>query len=40
MTRIGFGEKRGDFGISAKSCPGRLALSIADLGPGDDHDST
>ena len=31
MTRIGFGEERGDFGISAKPCPDRLALSIADL---------
>src|SRR5258708_18815819 len=34
MTRIGFGEKRGDFGISAKHCTRRFALSIADLEPG------
>src|SRR5580704_15258751 len=33
MTRTGFGEKRGDFGISAKSCSARFALSIADLDP-------
>src|SRR6516164_5966708 len=39
MTRTAFGEKRGDFGISAKQCPGRFALSIADLRPGAVHDS-
>ena len=39
MTRAAFGAKRGDIGISAKPCPCRLPLSIADVRPGDAHDS-
>ena len=38
MTRTAIGGERGDFGISAKQCPARLALSIADPRPGDVHD--
>src|SRR5215471_4138107 len=37
MTRTAIGGERGDFGISAKQCPARLALSIADPRPGDVH---
>src|SRR5215469_15153201 len=29
MTRTAFGGERADFGISAKQCPGKFALSIA-----------
>lgn len=32
MARIELGEKRGDFGISARACPRRFAVSIATLG--------
>src|SRR5215470_7848743 len=33
MTRTGFGEKRGGFGIFAKACRARFALSIAGSKP-------
>src|SRR5271166_4263521 len=33
MTRTAFGGKRGDFGISAKACAGRVALSIVSSDP-------